>query len=256
MTVCCDYSWFTSAVRNPASDLFSIINGTEVAKTGDVFNVIQSLNESTYKTKDDVVQDPNVNFWFQYPNNLLATFAAKIVGDADSDDEKMERIQEWVVNNIEYQEDKDQYGYEELWVPPIMLLQTRKGDCEDGAFLIMGLALNAGVDPNRLRFYGGSVKAGEGAATGGHGWVAYKRESDNEWVVADFSYYPDLRPMDNRIPMKDDTRYIEQWFMFEVGEMITSDVNRVRQPDITYDRNGYYTQPNVLLPSTYVNYYV
>ena len=250
----CDFSWITNHVNghNSAANIFDKINGTQ--GTGNVFNTLQAINESRYMTKDDVRFDPQVNFWFQYPNNILSTLAMKIVGDASTDDEKMERIQAWVVENIQYMTDEEQYGYEELWTPPIMTLSQRAGDCEDGAFLIMGLALNAGVDPDRLRFYGGYVDAGPGAASGGHGWIAYMRESDNEWVVADFSYYPDLRPMDMRPAMKEDTRYVEQWFMIEVSEFITSDVNRVRQPDIRYDNKGYYTQPNVLLPNSYSTY--
>lgn len=250
----CNFDWITDRVNghNHTNDIFAKING--VNKTTDVFGTMQALNEAKYMTKDDVRFDPNVNFWFQYPNDILATLAAKIVGSADSDDEKVQRIQEWVVKNIEYKTDEEQYGYEELWTPPIMTLSQRAGDCEDGAFLIMGLALNAGVDPDRLRFYGGYVNAGPGAAEGGHGWVAYKRESDEEWVVADYSYYPDLRPMDMRKPMKEDMKYVEQWFMIEVSEFIQSDVNRVRQPDIRYNNRGYYTQPNVLIPNSYSAY--
>ena len=117
----------------------------------------------------------------------------------------------------------------------------------------LSLALNAGVEPTRLQFFGGEVKAGGGAETGGHGWVAYRRESDEEWVPVDFSYYPDLRPIDDRLPMKDDDRYIKQYFIFNVGNIITSDVNRVRQPT-TYTNQGY-IQPNVLLPGTWVSQY-
>jgi hypothetical protein len=130
-----------------------------------------------------------------------------------------------------------------------------KGDCEDGAFLIMSLALNAGVDADRLRFYGGYVDAGPGAASGGHGWVAYRRESDDDWVAVDFSYYPDLRPMDIRTPLKDDEKYVEQYFILEVGQIITSNINRVRNPDVVYDNRGQ-MQPNVLLPGTWINQYV
>jgi predicted transglutaminase-like cysteine proteinase len=32
----------------------------------------------------------------------------------------MEKIQKWVVNNIADTTDEEQYGYDELWVPPVM----------------------------------------------------------------------------------------------------------------------------------------
>jgi len=54
-----------------------------------------------------------------------------------------------------------------------------KGDCEDGAFLVHSLLLHAGVPYDRIGTYGGLVESGEGAATGGHAWTAYRRESDD-----------------------------------------------------------------------------
>ena len=248
-----DYSWITSAL--PTNNIFNDINGTTNTQQPNVFQILNSYQNQKYASQDDIKSDPAfVNLFLQYPNQIIRNLALEITEGLRTDDEKVQAIQEWVVRNIQYQEDKAQYGYEELWVPPVMTLRAGAGDCEDGAFLIMSLALNAGVNPDRLRFYGGEVDAGAGAATGGHGWVAYMRESDNEWVVADFSYYPDLRDMDKRIPMKEDERYISQYFMFEVGEIITSDKNRVREPDITYTANGY-IKPNVLLPGTWMSQY-
>ena len=248
-----DYSsWIQAAL--PANDLFNIINGQSPPTQVSVFDVLQSYYNQKYASQDQIRSDPLfVGMFLQYPNRIIRDLAMEIVDPSDSDDIKMEKIQEWVVNNIEYVEDKEQYGYDELWVPPVMLLKTMKGDCEDGAFLIMSLALNAGVDPGRLRFYGGEVKAGQGAATGGHGWVAYKRETDNEWIAIDWSYYPDLRSMSARKPMRGDERYISQYFMLEIGTIITSDVNRVRNPNM-YNNQGY-IQPNVLLPGTWISRY-
>jgi len=252
----CDFTWFTSTVQGPASELFNTIQGNApVSKQPNVFDVMNYLNEQKYTSQDQIKSDPAfVNLFLQYPNRIIANLATEITKGLDSSDDKMRAIQEWVVRNIEYTTDKDQYGYEELWVPPVMLLKSRKGDCEDGAFLIMSLALNSGVDPNRLRFYGGEVKAGQGAETGGHGWVAYRRENDDEWIPIDFSYYPDLRAINKRIPMFEDERYVSQYFMFEVGEIIISSVNRVREPNIVYNNNGY-IQPNVLLPGTWMSQY-
>jgi hypothetical protein len=247
-----DYSWIGGNL--PANNLFNIING-KGNSTPDVFSVLQSFNQSRFASQDQIQSDPVfVNMFLQFPNPIIRTKALEITKGATSDDEKMEMIQKWVVENLQYMEDKAQYGYDELWAPPVMTLQSMKGDCEDGAFLIMSLALNSGVDPDKLRFYGGEVQAGQGAATGGHGWVAYKRESDDKWVPIDWSYYPDLRSMSKRIPLADDTRYIKQYFMFEVGEIITSSENRVRNPNITYTKNGY-IQPNVLLPGTWISQY-
>jgi predicted transglutaminase-like cysteine proteinase len=250
-----DYSWINSAL--PTNSIFNDINGTTNVQAPNVFQVLNSFTNQKYTSPDEITSDPMfVNMFLQYPNNTIAKLAGDITKGLSSDDDKVKAIQEWVVRNIDYMEDKEQYGYDELWVPPLMTLKSMKGDCEDGAFLIMSLSLNSGVDPDRLRFYGGEVKAGQGAATGGHGWVAYSRETDDDWVVLDFSYYPDLRPVDEQIPMAKDERYVSQYFMFEVGEIITSSENRVRNPyvNFVYNNQGY-MQPNVLLPGTWMSQY-
>jgi len=231
------------------STLYDDINAKSPGHTdpaANIFTAINTLNQKAYGPKDSIIRDPGfVNLWLQYPNEAIRSMAMEIVHPSDSDDVKMEKIQRWVV---EYKSDMDQYGYEELWVPPVMVLRTRQGDCEDGAFLIMSLGLNAGVDPSRLRMYGGFVDAGQGADSGSHGWVAYRRESDNEWVAVDFSYYPDLKPMDDRTPLKNDKKYVDDYFYITNQYVVTTpDSNRIRDPDVYYSDGS--VIPNIFSPT-------
>ena len=156
------------------SSLYDEIHGkpsSTIDPTTNILNIIDKMNQKAYSpsdviNKDRIEKDPDfVNIWLQFPNEIIKTKAMTIVDHSDSDDVKMEKIHRWVYYNIEYQTDKELYGYDELWVPPVMVLNAGKGDCEDGAFLIMSLGLNAGVDPSRLRWYGGFVDAGQGAAS-------------------------------------------------------------------------------------------
>ena len=234
------------------STLYDDINAKPPGHTDparNIFTAINTLNQKAYGPKDTITRDPGfVNLWLQYPNEIIRSMAMEIVHPSDSDDVKMEKIQRWVIYNIEYKSDKEQYGYEEIWVPPVMVLRTRQGDCEDGAFLIMSLGLNAGVDPSRLRMYGGFVDAGQGADSGSHGWVAYRRESDNEWVAVDFSYYPDLRPMDDRTPLKDDEKYVDDYFYITNQYIVTTpDSNRIRDPEVYYSDGS--VIPNIFSPA-------
>ena len=89
-----------------------------------------------------------------------------------------------------------------MWQPPAVTYQRRTGDCEDGAFLVHSLMLNAGIPWNRIRTYGGLVRTGQGAETGGHAWTVYRRESDDEWVILDTSYYPNTADVADRTPMR------------------------------------------------------
>ena len=248
----CNFQPLINTLRPNEPSLFDVINGESIDQPNpatSLFSSINKLNQSAYGPKDRITRNPEiVNLWLQYPNKIIRNLAMTIVNPGDSDDIKMEKVQQWVVENIEYKADEEQYGYEELWVPPVMLLKTKKGDCEDGAFLIMSLGLNAGVDPERLRMYGGFVNAGPGAASGGHGWVAYRRESDEEWVAVDFSYYPDLRPMDDRTPLQADQKYVDDYFFITHQYIvITENTNRIRDPEVYYSDGR--AIPNILFPN-------
>ena len=82
------------------------------------------------------------------------------------------------------------------------------------------------------------MKAADGTRSVGHAWTAYQRESDNEWVVLDFSYFPETLPTRAREMMKDDVKYIDDFFYVTLYEFIrTEGVNRVRDPE-GYDRMG------------------
>lgn len=248
----CHLQWLSGALYPAETSLFDDIRGGGATATNPAalfFSTIDSLNRSARNLGERVLRDPGTaNLWLQFPNDIIRTVALKIVEPSDSDDVKMEKIQRWVVDNIDYMSDREQYGYDELWVPPVMVLNTMKGDCEDGAFLIMSLGLNAGVDPSRLRMYGGLVDAGPGAGSGGHGWVAYRREIDDEWVAVDFSYFPDLRPMGLRTPLKYDGRYIDDYFfMTNQYTVVTEITNRIRDPEI-YLPNGS-VLPNIFFPA-------
>jgi hypothetical protein len=169
--------------------------------------------------------------YLQYPNAEIEALAWSIVEPSDTNDEKAYKILRWVQDNIEYKSDIEGYGTSELWVFPTVTAKRGYGDCEDGAFLIHSLMLNADIPWNRVRTYGGIVIAGVGGSTGGHGWTAYKREIDDEWVVLDWSYYPNEAPISERIPMKNDLRYIDDYFYVNLVETVDSPIgNNVRFP--------------------------
>ncbi len=215
---------WSSRRKDQAGDLF----GT----TSNVFASIMQSQSGLLFSREEVSNNIMSPIYLQYPNEILQELAFKIVDRDDDNDTKMTKITRWVQRAIRYAEDTETYGTPELWAAPIMTLYMGQGDCEDGAFLIHSLGLNAGVPAERLRTYGGEVKAGVGAATGGHGWTAYRRESDNEWVVLDFSYHPTNAHVSGRKPMEVDLRYRDDYFFMTLKEFVeTWATNRVRDPD-------------------------
>jgi tetrahydromethanopterin S-methyltransferase subunit F len=237
-------SWITSVpvIRNVRKSVTDAINPFSVSGTpaNPLLDIVTlSLESNQYSGEVSTPAYIYNALYFMYPNQSIRDFAHDVIGVkvTDSNDTKMSKIARWVQNHIRYKEDIENYGYNEFWAPPVFTLTKGSGDCEDGAFLIMSLALNAGVPGNRLRMYGGVVKAGEGAATGGHGWVGYLRESDSQWIPVDFSYYPNPN-ISSIKPMSEDIRYIDDYFFISAFEFVeTPGTNRVRDPE-GYDSMG------------------
>lgn len=101
----------------------------------------------------------------------------KIVKEREPDDVKVYKIERWVSQKIKYQGDKEQFNMDRLTLP-METLQRRRGDCEDGAVLLMHMAVTAGVPRERIRLYAPIATRGGGL----HASVAYQREKDNVWV--------------------------------------------------------------------------
>jgi len=123
-----------------------------------------------------------------WPNGLKAETAIerqvkKIVGADDTNDSKVYKIEEWVRDNVHYYSDEKQFSMNDRWTLPMETLQRRKGDCEDGAILIMSFAVTAGVPEDRLRLYAPIVIPGGRI----HASVAYRRESDDQWVWVEWT---------------------------------------------------------------------
>ncbi len=246
-------------ILNPASsdaaDLFNTINPTTSdvsankpwwapASNSAVFDAMLSFAIAYYKEDpvEEVFRDPVYNrMWLQYPNEQLQRLADRITKGLSDDDDKVTAIIRWTLYNFPYEYDKKNYGEEEFWAPPTFALAKGSGDCEDGAFLVHSLLLHAGIPYERIRTYGGLVKAGEGAATGGHAWTAYCRKSDDEWVILDSSYYPTLRHVSQRPMMKDDDRYVDNFFWFNQLDWVnTYSIDRIHNPGaLAYNARGY-----------------
>ena len=137
-----------------------------------------------------------------WPNSLKAETAIerqvkKIVGADDANDSKIYKIEEWVRDNVRYRSDKEQFNMRR-WTMPMETLQRLKGDCKDGATLIMSFAVTAGVPEDRLRFYSPIV-----TSNGMHASVAYRRESDDQWVWVEWTVEISLGDIDKRPTLKE-----------------------------------------------------
>ncbi len=224
-----------SSVQNvdwllPATDPKpTILDSLPKNQIGNLLTDIQRMQDSYVQFKygkissfknDALVSDIDYRQYIQYPNGEIKTLAMTIVSRSDSNDDKAWKLMRWVQGNIQYVDDIKNYGQNEYWALPTMTMRRKTGDCEDGAYLLGSLMLNAGVDPGRVRVYGGFVSAGTNASTGGHAWVAYKREVDNQWVPLDWCYYPSRETINSRSTLKGDMRYLDDYFYVTAFETV------------------------------------
>ncbi|RKX64110.1 MAG: hypothetical protein DRP42_07000 [Tenericutes bacterium] len=198
----------------------------------DIYSILSNALEAKWAVISFTGQETDAGYekYLQFPNAKINALAKSIVSVSDMSDEKMYKIEQWVQDNIQYVSDITNYGQSELWAYPTVTLRKGSGDCEDGAFLMHSLALHAGISPERLRTYGGLVYTDRyGITTGGHAWTAYKRETDNEWIITDWCYWAKDTPLADRMTMSKDLKYIDDYFYVEANKTVeTPYANKVR----------------------------
>lgn len=140
-----------------------------------------------------------------------------IVKGATNDDKALLSLN-WVKTNITYVPDASTATYkkDEYWAYAYQTLKHKMGDCEDGAILIANIMVKSGIPWYRVRVCAGSVNGG------GHAYCVYCRETDNEWVVLDWCYWPNDLPIKDRPTHKQERNYMDSsknyyvWFSWDL----------------------------------------
>jgi len=99
----------------------------------------------------------------------------------------------------------------ENWQTANETMIRKKGDCEEGAILMYAIAVKSGVPKERLRINAGDVTYKGGRS--GHCYLSYLRESDNEWYVMDWCYWP-KESIDFKKSWDDAKNYFGIWYSF------------------------------------------
>lgn len=92
---------------------------------------------------------------------------------------------------------------DDAWRCAPATLALGRGDCEDGAILLHGLMLAAGLPADRIVTVFGRV----GANRDGHAWVAWRRHGDGRWTALDWTLGPAQGPMAALPAMGDPNAY-------------------------------------------------
>ncbi|HUW90715.1 MAG TPA: DUF4332 domain-containing protein [Candidatus Nanopelagicaceae bacterium] len=137
-------------------------------------------------------------------------------------------IQNFVCNFLKYKFDDIASECPEFWLFPFEAIQSEIGDCEDGAILIAGLLINAGIPSWRVKVCAAQVMADpifapSDTELGGHAYCIYLADRPDserklEWIILDWCYL-----QDPEIPIKEkplarnggtEGAYRDIWFTF------------------------------------------
>lgn len=143
---------------------------------------------------NEKVQIPvDVRTFFQRHNDNVrfASVGVSLGADKSNDNKALEALK-WVMKNIRYTSDEKIQGVSEFWQYPDETLKLGHGDCEDGSILLANIMLVLGIPYWRVHLNAGSVKGG------GHAYVTYCRETDDEFVTLDWCYWPETIPVAKR----------------------------------------------------------
>ena len=200
---------------------------------------IEDLYEALFNDKKDTLgwlteKDTKINVIYQVTekdkvynvdiHNFLCEYDSTIpkVKGIKSDTIAL-NVLKWVRANVKYERDINFYKHNEFWAKAYMTLKNKKGDCEDGAILIWNMLLANGVPWQRVRLCCGSVNGG------GHAYITYCRETDNEWVVLDWCYYYTSKLIKDRPTHKEERNYMNKEKNFYVWFSVDKENGYARQ---------------------------
>jgi len=163
-------------------------------------------NKVIYRAQDGLKRDVrNIIFSKSY---ILEPESAKL--RKSNHDDTMLAILKAVKKRLRYTDDNTTHDQPEYWQSPEETWQTKKGDCEDGALLILSLGLMCGVPAYKLKLCAGWV-INNGVKTG-HAYCIYL--SDGQWFILDWCYwYSDSIRNFKKVPHKKQaTKYKDIWW--------------------------------------------
>jgi hypothetical protein len=171
-------------------------------------NKYPKVDRSQYKTITNRNLLLDVRLFLGNHNNM------KFPKFEGNDDEIVLKAQDWVVDNVTYTSDADQYGLKEYWGVSYETLERKKGDCDDGAILMYDILRANGIPAWKLRVNCGYAINPRNGKSVGHAYVTYYSQQNAKWVAVDWCYFPNADPIKNQPEYKDNSIYGDIWYSF------------------------------------------
>lgn len=182
------------------------------------------LQNTLIEKKRYVIGSENIHIrtdireWISFEDNIimkeiLSTLAreknlpkTKLPGDFDR---RAKIIWDFVARTITYVHDNEKQNKEDFWLFPPEIYVLKKGDCEDGSFLLASLLIASGISPFCVRLVLGEVFDEQGTSLGGHCWPVYKNEM-GVWCILEST----LNKIPARFPEADKLSEQGQYFQY------------------------------------------
>jgi predicted transglutaminase-like cysteine proteinase len=175
--------------------MFSGGSATRSKNTGDTYLPLMTSAGQVFSSTGDLSStNAEMKALLFCGSDWMETFASMIIAPGTWDEIALQAVK-WVAAHITYTSDTGP----DNWKDPVHTLYDGYGDCEDGAILTYSLIRNMGIPYSNIRFYIGETFGA------GHGWVMYRRPSDNQWVTLDWvvgsTYWDTITSVDSLTPL-------------------------------------------------------
>ncbi|MBI5634098.1 MAG: transglutaminase domain-containing protein [Nitrospirae bacterium] len=155
--------------------------------------------------------------------------ATKNPGDFDK---RAMVIWQFVAGSITYVYDTTKYKKGDFWLFPPETYQIKKGDCEDGSFLLASLLIAGNISPFCVRVVLGEVFDEKNKSLGGHCWPVYKNEI-GRWCILESTLdaAPALMPEADRLSEAGQSFRCVPYYCFNnyhLWETLPSDISDVK----------------------------
>lgn len=174
------------------------------SKTAKFWNDKWAKNKVTYTAQGFKADVRNLIFT---KSHILDNYAKEISNGLSSNDEIVIKTLKEVKKLLNYKGDLETKKKTEFWQSPDETFQSKTGDCEDGALLLISLLRIIGIPAYRIKLCAGYVKNGDG-----HAYAIYLADDDN-WYTLDWCYFGN-ESINNfkKKPHKDNTNYGKIWW--------------------------------------------
>lgn len=156
----------------------------------------------------------DVRDFFTLNDSTLQNIVKSLRMTTMTDNQKALTCLKWIIQNMPYKSDLENYKVPEFWEFPFEGLAKGSFDCEGGSILLANLLLISGIPNWKVRIVAGYVFEPVSKKQIGHAYITFFDEETEKWKILDWCYHPNLKLIKDREEYKKEKMYQDCWFSF------------------------------------------